>query len=57
MSDRENYFPQNTPIEQINDTLYTDYGFLSPYGAIESNIMTEPYKHIPKEEEMLEPPF
>ena len=29
MSDKEGYFPPNTEQSVINDTLYTDYGFLT----------------------------
>jgi len=56
-TDRESYFPPNTPIEQINDTLYTDHCFLDATNAIESHKTHSPAQCIGKQENSLEPPF
>jgi len=54
MSDKENYFPPNATVEQINDTLYTDYGFLSSPNDLGDDLFDEAYKHIAEEENGLE---
>ena len=57
MSDKENYFPENTPIEDINNTLYTDYGFLASPNALGDDLFKEAYEYIEEQENGLEPPF
>ena len=57
MSDKENYFPPNTPIEEINNTLYTDYSFLASQDALGDDLFKEAYKYIDEQENGFEPPF
>ena len=57
MSDKENYFPPNTDISVINDTIYTDYGFLCHSEDTDDvfNDTTNPM--YSEETSYLEPPF
>ena len=57
MTNKENYFPHGTPIEEINSTLYTDHGFLASPDTLEGKIIEEAYKRIVEKEKGLEPPF
>ncbi len=57
MSDKENYFPSGASIDEINDTLYTDHGFLRHLSSVEVENINKQYKHITEEESSLEPPF
>ena len=57
MSDKESYFPENTDIDTINNTLYTDHGFLDTTNSLESHKTHSPAQCIGKQENSLEPPF
>jgi len=57
MSDKENYFPPNTSIEQINDTMYTDHGFLTTPNDTESNEVLLTDKEQAQAKALLNPPF
>jgi len=57
MSNKENYFPPNTPIEHINDTLYTDYSFLSSQSDAGGSLIENQCNDEGEYKEPSEPPF
>ena len=57
MSSKENYFPDGTSIDTINDILYTDYGFLGANSTAEDNVNQSNGISNSEHEEPLEPPF
>ena len=57
MSDKENYFRNGTSIEDINDTLYTDHGFLSDWDALQDDLNNIEHNDKGEEEIPLDPPF
>ena len=57
MSDKEGYFPPNTEQSVINDTLYTDYGFLTSLDAVGSLYNKNQYNNEGKIEIPSETPF
>ena len=57
MSDKDGYFPPNTEQSVINDTLYTDYVFLTSLDALGSLYNKNQYTSEGAIEVPLEPPF
>ena len=57
MSNKEDYFPPNTEQSVINDTLCTDYGFLTSLDALGSLYNKNQYTSEGAIEVPLEPPF
>ena len=57
MSSREDYFPDNTSIDVINDTIYTDYGFLADIKHVGGYLNDKSNKDSKEEDKFSEPPF
>lgn len=57
MTSKENYFPPNTDINTVNDTLYTDYSFLDSHREPERELLGSECDSASETEISLEPPF